>query len=210
MCAAPGSKTSQMLEALLRGASLKGEKEPSGFVIANDADTNRAYMLVRVCSSWCSKDTGLVSLGTRQRVLLLLPHLSADLTDQLCQFTEIMLVHLSLLPLFDHPCSCAKLSSIPVSAFRAGAPVQASKHRQPVCHDAPGPALPGAPGSPTRCVSHSVRQLDCQRSGHEYYCVQLAILTFSRVTHSSATNRRRSSCMCKAYRRAHSTKNNNV
>lgn len=47
MCAAPGSKTSQMLEALLRGASVKKEVEPTGFVIANDADTNRAYMLVR-------------------------------------------------------------------------------------------------------------------------------------------------------------------
>jgi 16S rRNA C967 or C1407 C5-methylase (RsmB/RsmF family) len=57
MCAAPGSKTSQMLEALLRGASVKKEVEPTGFVIANDADTNRAYMLVRLT---CQADSPAV------------------------------------------------------------------------------------------------------------------------------------------------------
>ena len=45
MCAAPGSKTSQLLETINRPAK-EGDTEPSGCVIANDADNKRAYMLV--------------------------------------------------------------------------------------------------------------------------------------------------------------------
>lgn len=41
MCAAPGSKTAQMIEALH-----KGTDEPTGFIIANDADNKRSHMLV--------------------------------------------------------------------------------------------------------------------------------------------------------------------
>ncbi|AET38087.1 tRNA (cytosine-C5-)-methyltransferase Ecym_2353 [Eremothecium cymbalariae DBVPG len=41
MCAAPGSKTAQLIEAL----HAKGP-EPSGFVVANDADYRRSHMLV--------------------------------------------------------------------------------------------------------------------------------------------------------------------
>lgn len=41
MCAAPGSKTIQILEYLHQG----GIKIPEGFVIANDTDQKRAYML---------------------------------------------------------------------------------------------------------------------------------------------------------------------
>ncbi|AQZ13632.1 NCL1 (YBL024W) [Zygosaccharomyces parabailii] len=41
MCAAPGSKTAQMIEALHRD-----NDEPSGFVVANDADAKRSHMLV--------------------------------------------------------------------------------------------------------------------------------------------------------------------
>lgn len=48
MCAAPGSKTSQMLEVVSRGASRTGV-EPAGYVVANDAETSRAYMLVHQC-----------------------------------------------------------------------------------------------------------------------------------------------------------------
>ncbi|ETN60330.1 tRNA methyltransferase [Anopheles darlingi] len=43
MCAAPGSKTAQLIESL-HGSD--GAKIPSGFVIANDVDNNRCYMLV--------------------------------------------------------------------------------------------------------------------------------------------------------------------
>ena len=41
MCAAPGSKTAQLIEALHRD-----DDEPSGFVVANDADARRSHMLV--------------------------------------------------------------------------------------------------------------------------------------------------------------------
>lgn len=41
MCAAPGSKTAQLIEALH-----KDTDEPSGFVVANDADARRSHMLV--------------------------------------------------------------------------------------------------------------------------------------------------------------------
>ena len=44
MCAAPGSKTSQILEIVSKIP--EGEREPKGCVVANDADPKRAYMLV--------------------------------------------------------------------------------------------------------------------------------------------------------------------
>lgn len=47
MCAAPGSKTSQLLEIVNR--SLANPESEQGLVVANDADTDRAYMLVHQC-----------------------------------------------------------------------------------------------------------------------------------------------------------------
>ena len=44
MCAAPGSKTGQLLEAQ-RASSMSTGVPPTGFIIANDADAQRAYML---------------------------------------------------------------------------------------------------------------------------------------------------------------------
>lgn len=44
MCAAPGSKTSQLLEIVT--SSNNDSKEPRGFVVANEVDEKRAYMLV--------------------------------------------------------------------------------------------------------------------------------------------------------------------
>lgn len=47
MCAAPGSKTSQLLEVINRSAhDFTGEQ---GLVVANDPDIDRAYMLVHQC-----------------------------------------------------------------------------------------------------------------------------------------------------------------
>lgn len=43
MCAAPGSKTAQLIEALHANGDIM---LPSGFVVANDVDNNRCYMLV--------------------------------------------------------------------------------------------------------------------------------------------------------------------
>lgn len=43
MCAAPGSKTAQLIEALHANSE---NSLPTGFVVANDVDNNRCYMLV--------------------------------------------------------------------------------------------------------------------------------------------------------------------
>ncbi|XP_015591568.1 tRNA (cytosine(34)-C(5))-methyltransferase [Cephus cinctus] len=43
MCAAPGSKTAQLIEMIHAD---EGDTHPEGFVIANDLDNNRCYMLV--------------------------------------------------------------------------------------------------------------------------------------------------------------------
>ncbi len=45
MCAAPGSKTAQLVEAMHGDAISGGATTPRGLVIANDADQQRAYML---------------------------------------------------------------------------------------------------------------------------------------------------------------------
>lgn len=44
LCAAPGSKTAQLLEALHAGGLPEGT--PRGLVLANDADLKRAHLLV--------------------------------------------------------------------------------------------------------------------------------------------------------------------
>jgi tRNA and rRNA cytosine-C5-methylases len=43
MCAAPGSKTAQIIEMIHAADS---NPVPSGLVVANDVDNNRCYMLV--------------------------------------------------------------------------------------------------------------------------------------------------------------------
>jgi len=47
MCAAPGSKTTQLLEIINK--SRHANDEHKGLVVANDSDTDRAYMLVHQC-----------------------------------------------------------------------------------------------------------------------------------------------------------------
>ena len=50
MCAAPGSKTAQLLEALHAPEALEpGAPPSSGYVVANDADSKRAYLLTHQC-----------------------------------------------------------------------------------------------------------------------------------------------------------------
>lgn len=45
MCAAPGSKTAQLIEALHRDEATTGQR-PTGFIIANDSDYKRSHLLV--------------------------------------------------------------------------------------------------------------------------------------------------------------------
>jgi multisite-specific tRNA:(cytosine-C5)-methyltransferase len=47
LCAAPGSKTAQLLEALHAGGSaVDAADKPRGLVLANDADLKRSHLLV--------------------------------------------------------------------------------------------------------------------------------------------------------------------
>ncbi|KAF8605675.1 S-adenosyl-L-methionine-dependent methyltransferase [Ceratobasidium sp. AG-I] len=50
MCAAPGSKTAQLLEALHANDTALETSFPQGFLIANDSDNKRAHMLVHQSS----------------------------------------------------------------------------------------------------------------------------------------------------------------
>ncbi|KAG5189283.1 S-adenosyl-L-methionine-dependent methyltransferase, partial [Tribonema minus] len=64
MCAAPGSKTAQLLEMVTAPASTSTAGEsPEGLVIANDANRDRAYLLAHqcrrtaapcLCVTWCA------------------------------------------------------------------------------------------------------------------------------------------------------------
>ena len=51
LCASPGSKTTQCLEALHAGGETGGGGAPAGCVAANDIDPRRCYFLVRRCAA---------------------------------------------------------------------------------------------------------------------------------------------------------------
>ncbi|XP_031842343.2 tRNA (cytosine(34)-C(5))-methyltransferase Nsun2 [Nomia melanderi] len=91
MCAAPGSKTAQLIEMI---HSEEGKALPEGFVIANDLDNNRCYMLVHQAKRLNSP----VILITNHDASVL-PNLTftkADNTQELLRFDRI---------LADVPCS---------------------------------------------------------------------------------------------------------
>ncbi|TNV84770.1 hypothetical protein FGO68_gene17463 [Halteria grandinella] len=87
MCAAPGSKTIQILEYLHQN----GIKIPEGFVIANDTDSKRAYMLTHQARRLNSPAMLITNNDARR-----LPNLRADETGLTMKFDRI---------LCDVPCS---------------------------------------------------------------------------------------------------------
>ncbi|RLN60249.1 hypothetical protein BBJ28_00001390 [Nothophytophthora sp. Chile5] len=90
MCAAPGSKTSQLLESLHSQERASG-KTPTGVVVANDVDLKRAYMLVHQ-SKRISSPALLVTCHEAQNI----PFLGDDGTEREGVFDRI---------LCDAPCS---------------------------------------------------------------------------------------------------------
>lgn len=90
MCAAPGSKTSQLLESLHAQEHVTGET-PTGMVMANDVDLKRAYMLVHQ-SKRISSPALLVTCHEAQHI----PFIGAPGTEQDGFFDRI---------LCDAPCS---------------------------------------------------------------------------------------------------------
>ena len=87
MCAAPGSKTIQILEYLHKG----GAKIPEGFVIANDTDSKRAYMLTHQARRLNSPALLVTNNDARR-----LPNLKIDDKNTTMKFDRI---------LCDVPCS---------------------------------------------------------------------------------------------------------
>ena len=61
MCAAPGSKTGQLLEALHAGDGV-----PSGFVVANDADAARCNLLTHQTKRICSPCLAVTNHGAER------------------------------------------------------------------------------------------------------------------------------------------------
>ncbi|KAJ3648435.1 hypothetical protein Zmor_020239 [Zophobas morio] len=90
MCAAPGSKTAQILEML----HANDDPIPSGYVIANDVDNKRCYMLVHQAKRLNSPCVAIINHDSA-----ILPNLSASLPDgsiEQVQFDRV---------LCDVPCS---------------------------------------------------------------------------------------------------------
>ncbi|KAF8338241.1 S-adenosyl-L-methionine-dependent methyltransferase [Cantharellus anzutake] len=77
MCAAPGSKTAQLLEALHSGTDM-----PSGVVIANDSDNKRSHMLVHQSSRLPSPSLMVTNLDASLFPSLKLPPSSSRLKAQ--------------------------------------------------------------------------------------------------------------------------------
>lgn len=78
MCAAPGSKTSAMLESALRSARLGGlDHQPRGALVANDLDAKRGHVLIHQC-----KRVGVNSL--------IVTHCPAEHYPRIAAFDRIM------------------------------------------------------------------------------------------------------------------------
>lgn len=72
MCAAPGSKTAQLLEFL----HAKEDTIPSGYVVANDIDNKRCYMLVHQAKRLNSPCVAVINHDSS-----ILPNLMSTLSD---------------------------------------------------------------------------------------------------------------------------------
>lgn len=85
MCAAPGSKTAQLIEAL--HGDLDG-KVPAGFVLANDVDNNRCYMLVHQAKRLNSPSCLITNCDSAQFPQLFIP--GEEQTYKLLKFDRVL------------------------------------------------------------------------------------------------------------------------
>ncbi|CAH0552098.1 unnamed protein product [Brassicogethes aeneus] len=90
MCAAPGSKTAQLLELL----HANDDPIPSGYVIANDVDNKRCYMLVHQAKRLNSPCVAIINNDSS-----ILPNLTASLPDGSTEHVQFDRI------LCDVPCS---------------------------------------------------------------------------------------------------------
>jgi len=74
MCAAPGSKTAQLIETV-HGDSLteSGDEMPTGMVIANDSDLKRAFILIHQTQRLLSPCTAVTNLDATSFPTVFLP-----------------------------------------------------------------------------------------------------------------------------------------
>lgn len=97
MCAAPGSKTAQLLELLHAEES----KLPTGYVIANDVDNKRCYMLVHQAKRLNSACIAVINHDSA-----VLPNMSATQDDgTIGQVNVINLLHNFVLSMYFLRCN---------------------------------------------------------------------------------------------------------
>ena len=87
MCASPGSKTSQIVSMLHREAAAGGPK-PTGFVVANDADTKRSYTLAHQLKRLCSP-TAMVTVMDARAFPMLVEQVPPDGVRDALRFVQI-------------------------------------------------------------------------------------------------------------------------
>lgn len=74
MCAAPGSKTAQLLEALHSNDDVNSSSIPSGVVIANDTDPKRTHLLIHQSSRLPSPSFMVMNLDASNMPNIKVPH----------------------------------------------------------------------------------------------------------------------------------------
>ncbi|KAF9652423.1 S-adenosyl-L-methionine-dependent methyltransferase [Thelephora ganbajun] len=74
MCAAPGSKTAQLLEALHADDDVNSSSIPSGIVIANDTDPKRTHLLIHQSSRLPSPSFMVMNLDASNMPNIKVPH----------------------------------------------------------------------------------------------------------------------------------------
>ncbi|PWN52711.1 hypothetical protein IE53DRAFT_311553 [Violaceomyces palustris] len=88
MCAAPGSKTAQLIEALHSPVTTSPdsyEPMPAGLVIANDSDTKRAHMLVHQSQRLPSPNLIVSNLDASRYPSVKVHHKGAEPDSEVCQ-----------------------------------------------------------------------------------------------------------------------------
>ncbi|KAF9788609.1 cytosine-5--methyltransferase [Thelephora terrestris] len=74
MCAAPGSKTAQLLEALHADDDVNSSSIPSGIVVANDTDAKRTHLLIHQSSRLPSPSFMVTNLDASNMPNIKVPH----------------------------------------------------------------------------------------------------------------------------------------
>lgn len=83
MCASPGSKTIQAIEALYAHATDKEGAMPTGFVVANELDAERSYVLAKRCGALRAAAASCVVTCHRAQIFPAPPYHCAGFFDRI-------------------------------------------------------------------------------------------------------------------------------